>query len=87
MLISRVVRLVQSESRKGPIDHDPELQRVDITEVKPGLPMRLNVQVVNADCTPVVGISPTDAPSGLLDWLRTRIRSAPARDKAGARAA
>lgn len=53
-LISTDVCLLQQEVTEGPFYLDPKLIRADITEGKPGLPMQLRLQVVTADCTPVV---------------------------------
>lgn len=54
-LISADVCLVQPELTEGPFYVDPKLIRADITEGRPGLPMQLRLQVVGADCTPIVG--------------------------------
>lgn len=54
-LISTDVCLLQSKVTEGPFYVDPNLIRADITEGRPGLPMALRLQVVTADCTPVVG--------------------------------
>jgi protocatechuate 3,4-dioxygenase beta subunit len=54
-LISTDVCMLQKEVTEGPFYVDPKLLRADITEGKPGLPMQLRLQVVNADCTPVSG--------------------------------
>ncbi|MDZ4309718.1 MAG: intradiol ring-cleavage dioxygenase [Cypionkella sp.] len=54
-LISTDVCLLQKEVTEGPFYLDPQLLRADITEGRPGLPMQLRLQVVTADCTPVVG--------------------------------
>lgn len=54
-LISTDVCLLQKEVTEGPFYIDPKLLRSDITEGKPGLPMQLRLQVVTADCVPVVG--------------------------------
>lgn len=54
-LISTDVCLLQPEVTEGPFYVDPDLIRADITEGRPGLPMQLRLQVVTADCTPVVG--------------------------------
>jgi len=53
-LISTDVCLVQPEMGEGPFYIDPALMRSDITENRPGLPMTLRLQVVTADCVPVV---------------------------------
>jgi protocatechuate 3,4-dioxygenase beta subunit len=54
-LISSDVCMLQKEVTEGPFYVDPKLIRSDIAEGKPGLPMQLRLQVVTADCTPVVG--------------------------------
>ncbi len=54
-LISTDVCQLQQEVTEGPFYIDPKLLRSDITEGKPGLPMQLRLQVVTADCVPVVG--------------------------------
>lgn len=54
-LISTDVCLLQPELTEGPFYVDPKLIRADITEGRAGLPMQLRLQVVGADCTPVVG--------------------------------
>lgn len=54
-LISTDVCVLQKEVTEGPFYIDPKLLRTDITEAKPGLPMQLRLQVVTADCAPVVG--------------------------------
>lgn len=54
-LISTDVCMLSTEVTEGPFYVDPKLVRSDITEGRPGLPMTLRLQVVSADCTPVVG--------------------------------
>lgn len=54
-LISSDVCMLQKEVTEGPFYLDPKLVRADISEGKPGLPMQLRLQVVTADCVPVVG--------------------------------
>lgn len=54
-LISTDVCLLQPELTEGPFYVDPKLVRADITEGRPGLPMVVRLQVVDADCTPIVG--------------------------------
>ncbi|MFC3180888.1 intradiol ring-cleavage dioxygenase [Cypionkella sinensis] len=54
-LITTDVCLLQKEVTEGPFYIDPHLLRSDITEGKPGLPLQLRLQVVTADCAPVVG--------------------------------
>lgn len=43
------------EVTEGPYYFDPALVRVDITEGKPGLPLLLRMQVVDAACEPIAG--------------------------------
>lgn len=54
-LISTDVCMLSAEVTEGPFYLDPRLVRSDITEGRPGLPMALRLQVVTADCAPVVG--------------------------------
>lgn len=54
-LISTDICLLQQEVTEGPFYFDPKLLRSEITDGKPGLPMQLRLQVVTADCAPVVG--------------------------------
>lgn len=54
-LISPNVCMVMPEVTEGPYYFDPELMRADITEDRQGIPMRLQMQVVTADCQPVAG--------------------------------
>lgn len=54
-LISSDVCLLQPELTEGPFYVDPQLIRSDITEDRPGLPMQMRLQVVDAVCTPVEG--------------------------------
>ena len=54
-LISTDVCMLSTEVTEGPFYVDPKLVRSDITEGRPGLPMTLRLQVVTADCTPVIG--------------------------------
>lgn len=54
-LISTDVCMLSAEVTEGPFYVDPKLIRADITEGRPGLPMQLRLQVVTADCAPVVG--------------------------------
>jgi protocatechuate 3,4-dioxygenase beta subunit len=54
-LISTDVCLLQPELTEGPFYVDPQLIRSDITEGRPGLPMQMRLQVVDAACTPVEG--------------------------------
>lgn len=44
------------QSSEGPFYFDPKLERSDITEGRPGLPLRLRLQVVEAaNCAPISG--------------------------------
>lgn len=54
-LISANVCMVQKQTTEGPYYLDPALVRREITEGRPGVPIRLNLQVVGADCRPVEG--------------------------------
>lgn len=42
-------------STEGPFYFDPALQRQDIREDRPGVPVQLRMQVVTADCRPIDG--------------------------------
>jgi protocatechuate 3,4-dioxygenase beta subunit len=52
-LIGTNVCMLSTEVTEGPFYIDPGLVRSDITEGRPGLPLALRMQVVDADCTPV----------------------------------
>lgn len=52
-LISSSVCLVMPETTEGPYYIDPELVRADITEEKTGVPLKMQIQVVDANCTPI----------------------------------
>ncbi len=54
-LMSTRVCMLSAEVTEGPFYLEPHLIRANITEGRPGLPMRLKLQVVRADCTPVSG--------------------------------
>ena len=54
-LIAPNVCLLTPETTAGPYYLDPELVRADITEGRPGAPLRLVLQVVDEDCRPVEG--------------------------------
>ncbi|WP_425071903.1 intradiol ring-cleavage dioxygenase [Sagittula sp. S175] len=54
-LLTPNVCMVSTEVTEGPYYIDPDLVRADITEDREGIPMRLQMQVVTADCTPVEG--------------------------------
>lgn len=54
-LIATEVCMVQPEMTEGPFYLDAALIRQDITEGRPGLPVALRLQVVDADCTPIPG--------------------------------
>jgi protocatechuate 3,4-dioxygenase beta subunit len=43
------------EVTEGPYYFDPDMERVDITEGRPGIALRLRLQVVDAACTPLEG--------------------------------
>ncbi|WP_265518629.1 intradiol ring-cleavage dioxygenase [Nitratireductor luteus] len=46
---------IMPETTEGPFYFDPAQERSDITEGRPGVPMRLRLQVVDAACTPIPG--------------------------------
>ncbi|MBV6635823.1 intradiol ring-cleavage dioxygenase [Mameliella alba] len=54
-LITPNVCMVLPETTEGPYYFDPELVRRDITEGREGEAMRLQLQVVDADCQPIEG--------------------------------
>lgn len=54
-LISSTVCHVLPATTEGPYYVDPHLIRADITEKRPGVPLRLHLQVVTASCQPVPG--------------------------------
>ena len=43
------------EVTEGPYYFDPAMERVDITEGRPGIPMRVRLQVVDASCVAIPG--------------------------------
>lgn len=43
------------EVTEGPYYFDPALERADITEGRPGIPLRLRLQIVDAECTTIEG--------------------------------
>lgn len=43
------------EVTEGPYYFDPALERIDITEGRPGIPLRVRLQVVDTDCTVLEG--------------------------------
>lgn len=43
------------EVTEGPYYFDPAMERVDITEGRPGIPTRIRLQVVDAACVPLPG--------------------------------
>lgn len=47
------VCVITPETTEGPYYFDPKLERVDITEGRPGIPTRVRLQVVDADCAPM----------------------------------
>lgn len=46
---------ITPETTEGPFYFDPKLERADITEGAPGLPLRVRLQVVDASCAPIPG--------------------------------
>ena len=54
-LITGNVCIVQRETTEGPYYIDPRLNRADITEGLPGLPLAVALQVVTPDCRPIEG--------------------------------
>lgn len=46
---------IMPETTEGPFYFDPALERGDITEGKPGIPLRLRLQVVDEMCVPIAG--------------------------------
>ncbi len=54
-LIAANVCMLSKEVTEGPFYVDPKLIRSDITEGVAGTPLALRLQVVNEDCTPIVG--------------------------------
>ena len=54
-LISPNVCLLQAEVTEGPYYLDQDLMRADITEDRSGVPLHLQLQIVDADCTPIEG--------------------------------
>lgn len=54
-LIAPHVCLAAPETTEGPYYRDDALDRRDITEGTPGLPLTLRLQVVGADCAPLPG--------------------------------
>jgi protocatechuate 3,4-dioxygenase beta subunit len=52
-LVAPNVCLLTPESTEGPYYLDPDLVRADITEGRAGAPLRLVLQVVDADCRPL----------------------------------
>lgn len=54
-LIAANVCMLSKEVTEGPFYVDPKLIRADITEGVAGAPLALRLQVVAADCSPIVG--------------------------------
>ncbi|OWU85449.1 protocatechuate dioxygenase [Oceanicola sp. 22II-s10i] len=54
-LIAPNVCMLTPETTEGPYYFDPELVRADIREDREGEPLRMRLQVVTADCTPIEG--------------------------------
>lgn len=55
-LIAPNVCLVSPEVTAGPFWFDPALERSEIAEGRPGMPLALRLQVVTPDCAPVSGV-------------------------------
>jgi protocatechuate 3,4-dioxygenase beta subunit len=49
------VGTIVPEVTEGPYYFDPGLERIDITEGRPGIPLRVRRQVVDAACVPIEG--------------------------------
>jgi protocatechuate 3,4-dioxygenase beta subunit len=54
-LMAADVCIIVPEVTEVPYYFDPALERVDITEGRPGLPLKLQMQVVDMGCEPVPG--------------------------------
>ena len=54
-LVAANVCLLSPETTEGPFYVDPRLVRRDIAEGRPGVPLALTLQVVDADCRPLAG--------------------------------
>lgn len=54
-LVSTNVCLLAVELTEGPYYIDPRLVRADVTEGKPGMPLDMVIQVVDASCRPLPG--------------------------------
>ena len=52
-LINADVCIITPETTEGPYYFDPALLRSDITEGRPGLPLKVRLQVVDASCAPI----------------------------------
>jgi protocatechuate 3,4-dioxygenase beta subunit len=46
---------IMPKTTEGPFYFDPDLDRTDITEGRPGMPLRLKLQVVDSACNPIDG--------------------------------
>ncbi|MCT7377763.1 intradiol ring-cleavage dioxygenase [Chelativorans sp. EGI FJ00035] len=46
---------IMPETTEGPFYFDPDLERADVTEGRPGLPLTVRLQVVDASCAPIPG--------------------------------
>jgi protocatechuate 3,4-dioxygenase beta subunit len=55
-LVAPNVCLLAPETTAGPFYFDPDLLRADIAEGRPGVPLDLVLQVVDADCRPLPGV-------------------------------
>lgn len=54
-LIAPNACILTTEVTEGPYYIDPELIRADITESKPGVPLRMKLQIVDTACQPIEG--------------------------------
>lgn len=54
-LISTNVCLLGVEVTEGPFYVEPQMVRADVTEGKPGLPLEMAIQIVDAACRPIPG--------------------------------
>jgi protocatechuate 3,4-dioxygenase beta subunit len=55
LLLDTDVCAIVPETAEGPYYFDPRLERIDITEGRPGVPLQLRLQAVDASCRPLPG--------------------------------